>query len=148
VVVGVHFVGVLDGRIFLPSVSGLKKELVLCASRFGLLSSPLSLSGGSSSVTVPWRNRVGEKALWPTVVLVSILIVSVSVLLTVGVNPVSVIAVFSIAGNVLQVMLYGKIQKIETNTNGANLARDEMLRDLLEHAKRTVPLEAVKEIQN
>jgi len=90
---------------------------------------------------------MGEKALWPTVTLVSVLIICVTVLLTMGVSPVSILAVFSITGNVLGVMLYGKMQKIETNTNGSNVARDEMLRDLVEHTKRSVPLETAKELK-
>ena len=90
---------------------------------------------------------MGVRALWPTVVLVSVLIIAVTVLLTNNVSPVSIIAVFSIAGNVLQVMLYGKLEKVEANTNGINAARDEMLRDMMEHTKRSVPLDSVKEIK-
>ena len=84
-----------------------------------------------------------EKALWPTVVLVSVVCAAVTALLVVGVDVVDIIAAFAIAGNVLQLMLYGKVQKIESNTNGMLTERDRMVRDLVEHTKHTVPFDSV-----
>jgi hypothetical protein len=88
---------------------------------------------------------VGEKALWPTVAIVGILGAVVSALFLIGVDPVAILAVLSfVVTNVITLMLYGKIQKIETNTNGSVTEYQELIRDLVNHAKRTVPIETVQ----
>jgi hypothetical protein len=64
-----------------------------------------------------------------------VLSILITTLLIVGVDVVSIIAVFSIAGNVISLMLYGKMQKVETNTNGAMTAQQALITDLVEFVK-------------
>lgn len=94
---------------------------------------------------------MGKDALWPTVWVMGILCLFVSVLLIFGVSVVEIIAVFSLAGNVITVMLYGKmqgvkedVQRVEHNTNGTMSSLQAMLTDLIEHAKKSVPVDAEK----
>ena len=76
------------------------------------------------------------RQIWPLVTLISIVLVCVTVLLIVGIDPTAVISVMSVlVVPVLTAMLYGKVQQIEQNTNGAASRRDEMIRDVLEHFK-------------
>jgi hypothetical protein len=86
---------------------------------------------------------MGEKALWPTVVIVSIVAASITAMLIAGVEVVAVIAVFSVFGNLIQIVLYGKMSKVEQNTNGQNSQLMRTVNDLVQHAKNSVPLEAV-----
>lgn len=88
---------------------------------------------------------MGEKALWPTVAIVFIGTAAVTVMLLAGVEVVSIVALFSLAGNVIGLMLYGKVQKIEDNTNGTVTSLRDMVTDLIEHAKRTGPVESKEE---
>lgn len=88
------------------------------------------------------------KALWPTVAVVGILGAMVCVLFVNGIDPLAILAVLSFfVSNVIALMLYGKIQKIETNTNGSVTEYQDLIRNLVEHTKTTVPLESVKEMK-
>jgi len=97
---------------------------------------------------------VGEKALWPTVAVVAIICAFVGAMLVAGKDVVDIIAVFSLAGNVITLMLYGKmqqvesdVQKVEKNTNGTVTSLQIMLKDLIEHAKNStlnVPVDSEK----
>lgn len=87
---------------------------------------------------------MGEKALWPTVVLVGIGTAAVTIMLIAGVEVVSIIAAFSLAGNVISILLYGKVQRVEDNTNGTVTDLRAMVRDLIDHAKKTGPVDSEK----
>ena len=88
---------------------------------------------------------MGDKALWPTVAVIGILGLAITVMLVSGVEVLSVVTVFSVLGNVagglISLMLYGKIQKVESNTNGAMLGKDALIRDLVEAIKKSPPVE-------
>jgi hypothetical protein len=90
---------------------------------------------------------MGEKALWPTVAVITILGVCITVMLTAGVDVLSVVMVFSIMGNVagsvISMMLYGKIQKVESNTNGAMASKDALISDLVEAIKASPPVDSL-----
>ena len=88
---------------------------------------------------------MGEKALWPTVVLVSVGTAAITAMLILGVEVVSIVALFSLAGNVISLMVYGKVQNVENNTNGTVADLRSMVRDLIEHAKKTGPVDSEKE---
>jgi hypothetical protein len=38
-------------------------------------------------------------------------------------------------------MLYGKIQKVESNTNGAMLGKDALIRELVDALKKSPPID-------
>lgn len=84
-----------------------------------------------------------SKQLWPAVVMGSVIICAVTILLIKGVAVDQIIAAFAIVGNILTLMLWSKVQKIENNTNGTLSSTQEMVRDLVEHTKRTVPIDTV-----
>jgi hypothetical protein len=93
---------------------------------------------------------MGVKALWPTVAIVTVLAAMITVLFMAGVDPIAVLALVSfLVTNVITLMLYGKLQQVETNvqrvesnTNGMTTAQLEMLKDLLEHVKKSPPVES------
>jgi len=91
---------------------------------------------------------MGEKALWPTVSVIGTLGVCITVMLVAGVEVLSVVMVFSVMGNVasglISLMLYGKIQKVESNTNGAMLGKDVLIRELVDAIKKSPPLDVDK----
>jgi hypothetical protein len=69
-------------------------------------------------------------------------------MLVAGVEVLSVVMVFSVMGNVasglISLMLYGKIQKVESNTNGAMLGKDVLIRELVDAIKKSPPLDVDK----
>lgn len=88
---------------------------------------------------------MGEKALWPAVVAGGVIAAMITVLMLAGIPAVNIIAVFSIATNLIMVMLYGKVQKIEQNTNG-NLAQlHSLVTNLVEYTKNSAPVEQATE---
>jgi len=86
--------------------------------------------------------------LWPTVSVIGTLGVCITVMLVAGVEVLSVVMVFSVMGNVasglISLMLYGKIQKVESNTNGAMLGKDVLIRELVDAIKKSPPLDVDK----
>lgn len=94
---------------------------------------------------------MGEKALWPTVAIVVTVCTVVTILLIRGVDIAALLAAFglmaSIAMNMMSLMLYGKFSKIEQNTNGNMAQQLDMIRDLVAHAKRSVPLENATKVE-
>jgi uncharacterized membrane protein len=84
---------------------------------------------------------LGEKALWPSVVIIFIVCGLIATLLIADIDVVSIIAVFSVLGNVvltvLSLMLYGKMQKVEQNTNGVLSTQLDMIKDLMNQGART-----------
>lgn len=87
---------------------------------------------------------MGEKALWPAVALAGIIVVAVTVLLSLGVESASIIAVFAtVVLGLVSLMLFGKIQRIEHNTNGMNEAKDATIRDFIHFMKthNSVPVD-------
>lgn len=103
------------------------------------LSLPLR-SIGSSSVG-HGRSGVGEKALWPATLLGVVVTIVIGVLIWADKGVVNIIAVFSIVGNVVSLMLYNKVKQIETQTNGNAMADHAFIRDLVEFIKKTAPPE-------
>lgn len=88
------------------------------------------------------------KALWPTVWIVGIVMGVAAILLVFKVEIASIIALFSLVGNVITLMLYAKVQavetkveKVEANTNGTLSARDRQIDSLIEYAKNSTPVE-------
>jgi high-affinity Fe2+/Pb2+ permease len=94
---------------------------------------------------------MGEKALWPAVAAVGIVCATVFGLLSTGIDVTSVLAVFgliaSVAMSMVSLMLYGKVQRIEQNTNGTASDQLAIIRDLLQHTKRSVPLDAASKVE-
>lgn len=94
---------------------------------------------------------MGEKALWPAVAVVGIVCATVFGLLASGIDVTSVLAVFgliaSVAMSMVSLMLYGKVNKIEQNTNGTVAEQLQLIRSLMEHAKRSVPLDATSKVE-
>lgn len=88
---------------------------------------------------------MGEKALWPSIAGVGIVCTMVTALLLAGIEVAAVIAVFSIVGNFITLfvafMLYGKVQKIETQTNGTMTTLQETNKDLIDTIKTLPPVE-------
>jgi hypothetical protein len=91
---------------------------------------------------------MGEKALWPTVWVVGLVCATITGLLLGGVDPLAIISVFSVFGSLISMMLYGKLQKIETQTNGMQTSHQDMVASLVanltEYVKKSVPLEQEK----
>jgi hypothetical protein len=94
---------------------------------------------------------MGEKALWPAVAVIAIVCGTVIALLSQGIDVVSVLAVFgliaSVAMSMVSLMLYGKVNKIEQNTNGTAAEQLQIIRSLMEHAKRSFPLDASSKVE-
>lgn len=88
---------------------------------------------------------MGSKALWPSVVAGSVIAVMITVLLVAGIRATDIIAVFSIATNIIMAMLYGKVQKIEANTNGSTQQLHDLVKDLVDYTKKSAPVEVVEE---
>jgi len=82
---------------------------------------------------------VGEKALWPTTVIVSVTLLVIGALLYSGVDVVQIIAAFSIVGNVISLMLYNKVSRVEQNTNGLMSQDKATIRDLMDYVKNSTP---------
>lgn len=68
-----------------------------------------------------------------------------------GLEVVSIIAIigiiFSGVSTLIGVVLYGKIAKVETNTNGNLNAQIELVKQLVEHLKSSVPVEVVEKVE-
>ena len=94
--------------------------------------------GGSFSVGAA-RRVVGEKALWPTTVIVCVTLLVIGALLYSGIDVVQIIAAFSIVGNVISLMLYNKVSKVEQNTNGLMTHDRATIRDLMDYVKNSSP---------
>lgn len=90
-------------------------------------------------------NFVGEKALWPAVVAGGVIAAMITVLMLGGVEAVNIIAVFSIATNLIMVMLFGKVQKIEQNTNGNVERLHSLVENLVDYTKKSAPVEPMEE---
>lgn len=84
---------------------------------------------------------MGEKALWPTVAIVGIVAAVLTVLLLGGIDVVTIIAASSVFSGLVNLMLFGKMQKVEQQTNGTAAEQLRLIRDLTEHAKHSVPLD-------
>ena len=82
---------------------------------------------------------MGEKALWPTTVIVSVTLLVIGALLYSGVDVVQIIAAFSIVGNVISLMLYNKVSRVEQNTNGLMSQDKATIRDLMDYVKNSTP---------
>lgn len=84
---------------------------------------------------------MGEKALWPTVAIIGMVCTAICVMMIAGVPVVEIIAAFSIAGNLIGLMLYGKLQKVESNTNGAMTEQQSLIRELVDTVRKSPPVE-------
>ncbi len=66
-------------------------------------------------------------------------------------DAVSIIAVlgiiFSGVGTLVTIVLYGKISKVEQNTNGTATAQQALVTQLVEHLKASVPVDVVEKVQ-
>jgi hypothetical protein len=80
---------------------------------------------------------MGEKALWPTVVALLGLFGAITVMMMAHVDVMAVALVFSLMGNIagglISVMVYGKMQKVESNTNGTMSDQQALVRQLVSH---------------
>lgn len=87
---------------------------------------------------------MGEKALWPTVVVVAIVATMITAMALSGMDPVTLLAVLGVLftgiGSLIGVLLYGKLVQVEKNTNGASSQDKELIRELVETLKRTPPV--------
>lgn len=102
---------------------------------------------------------MGEKALWPTVCVVFIVCAMLTAMVIAGIEPVTILAIIGVLftgiGSLVSVLLYGKMVKVEQNTNG-NIgtqqeivkrnqdAMQDMLKQLIEYLKVSTPIDAVK----
>jgi hypothetical protein len=88
---------------------------------------------------------MGEKALWPLVTVLLGLFTAITVMMVAHVDVMAVALVFSlmgnIAGGVISIMLYGKMNKIEANTNGTMSVMQAQNKQLIEHTINSVPLD-------
>lgn len=84
-----------------------------------------------------------DKMPWPTVVLASVGFAVIGVLLALNIPIANIIAAFSIAGNVVSLLVYGKVSKVETNTNGTAAKHQALIEDLVNYVKTSVPVDAV-----
>lgn len=88
---------------------------------------------------------VGEKALWPAVAMVGLICGLVAILAATGMEAVSIVAVMGVIatsiGSLVSVAVYGKLQKVEQNTNGSMSSRDDLVHDLVDHLKKTQPIQ-------
>lgn len=94
---------------------------------------------------------MNERALWPMVTVVGIVCALITALVYSGLDSVSVIAVlgiiFSGVGTLVTIVLYGKISKVEQNTNGNLTAQNALVQQLVEHLKSSVPVEVVEKVE-
>lgn len=88
---------------------------------------------------------MGEKALWPTVVGLAVMTASITIMMVSKTDVLSIALVISLLGNIaggfVSVMVYGKAQKIEANTNGAMTNQQRLFENLLEYVKNSTPNE-------
>ena len=80
------------------------------------------------------------KALWPTVVIVSVALAFVGTMLIAGVEVTAVVTVFSLIGNLIQVFMYTKVAKIEQHVNGDKASDKRLIGDLIEALKKSPPV--------
>lgn len=82
------------------------------------------------------------RALWAAVALASVVLVCVTILLALHVDPTAVISVISIvAVPVIGAVLYGKVETISQQTNGNTTRLTDLLTSVVEHLKthNTIP---------
>lgn len=88
-------------------------------------------------VGVPETDR---DALWPMVAIVGLLLTFTAVLLLAGIDVTVVATVFGLMMNVMTLVLYRKVTKIEQQTNGAQSEDKAMIRELVEALKKSPPI--------
>lgn len=97
-----------------------------------------------STLTYSKELTVTERAIWPMTLIVCIVFAVAGGLLALHVDVVAIIAVFaSVAatlGSIFGLLLYGKMQQIEKNTNGASTQDKMMIQGLVEYVKNSQPV--------
>ena len=88
---------------------------------------------------------MGEKALWPTVVVIGLVLAAIVALVLSGIDVVSLLAILGIiftgTGSLVSVLLYGKVAKIEQNTNGAFTEQMTLFKEMSAQLRSSVPVE-------
>ncbi len=83
---------------------------------------------------------MGERALWPMVVVVATICSMLTIMVVRGIEPVALVAVLGVifAGisSLIGVLLYGKMMQVEKNTNGTASADKELIKSLVETLKQ------------
>lgn len=93
-------------------------------------------------VLLPSRSGVdvGEKALWPMVAVVGIVCAMLGLMAATGLNVVALIAIvgvlFTGVSSLISIILYGKMVKVEHNTNGNASADRALIVDLINTIKQ------------
>lgn len=87
---------------------------------------------------------VGEKALWPMVAVVFLVCSMLTIMVTSGVDPVTLLAIIGVLftgiSSLIGVVLYGKMVSVEKNTNGTATSDKELIRDLVDTLKHSPPV--------
>lgn len=87
---------------------------------------------------------MGEKALWPMVAVVFIVCAMVTSLAFTVRDVVALIAIvgvlFSGVGSLIGILVWGKVQKVEQNTNGNAAADRALILDLVDALKKSGPI--------
>lgn len=87
---------------------------------------------------------MGEKALWPTVVVVGLICSMLTAMVLKGINAITLVAIMGVLftgiGSLVGVLLYGKMMQVEKNTNGTVSADKELIKNLVETLKKTPPV--------
>lgn len=80
------------------------------------------------------------KSIWPVVSLAAVVLVCVTVLLAMHVDPTAVISVIAVVVTpIITAVTYAKVETISQQTNGQQVRQQALLESLVDHVKRTQP---------
>lgn len=91
---------------------------------------------------------VGEKALWPMVAVVLIVCAMLTTMVVSHVDTVSLVAIIGVLftgiSSLIGVVLYGKLTKVESNTNGRASDQQDLVVKLMDALRASVPVDSLK----
>jgi len=102
---------------------------------------------------------MGEKALWPAVAIIGLVLSAVVALAYAHLEVVAIVAILGVlfngVGSLVGVIVYGKVAKVEANTNGSTTAQNKVIQDqmvaqadllnkVVEHLRTSVPMDSIK----
>ncbi len=87
---------------------------------------------------------MSDKAIWPLVGLLALLMVCITVLLALDVDPINIAIAFTLVGSLGSALgtlfVYNKVTKVEANTNGKTESDQALLKELIAYAKSSTPM--------
>lgn len=101
---------------------------------------------------------MGERALWPAVAIIGMVLGAVVLLAYARLEVVAIVAILGVlfngVGSLVGIIVYGKVAKVEANTNGSATAQNKVIQDqmaaqaelltkVVEHLRTMVPIDAV-----